>query len=105
MAKMKIKKGDTVEVISGKDRGARGKVLRAMPAKRKVVVEGVAVVKKAQRPTQPGQAGGFVEREAAIDVSNVMLVCPSCGARTRVGKKVNDEGKKVRFCKKCQAEI
>ena len=101
MAKMNVKKGDKVQVLSGKDRGAQGEVLRAYPAEGKVVVEGVAVVKKAQRPTQENQNGGFVEKEAKIDVSNVMLVCPSCGKPTRVGHAKNDEGKKVRVCKKC----
>lgn len=101
MPKMNIKKGDLVEVLSGKDKGARGYVLRALPADGKVVVEGVALVKKAQRPTQTNQQGGFVSQEAAIDVSNVALVCPSCDKATRVGHAVNDEGKKVRVCKKC----
>ncbi len=101
MPKMNIKKGDLVEVLSGKDKGARGPVLRALPADGKVVVEGVALVKKAQRPTQTNQQGGFVSQEAAIDVSNVALVCPSCDKATRVGHAVNDEGKKVRVCKKC----
>lgn len=101
MPKMNIKKGDLVEVLSGKDKGARGHVLRALPADGKVVVEGVALVKKAQRPTQANQQGGFVSQEADIDVSNVALVCPSCDKATRVGHAVNDEGKKVRVCKKC----
>lgn len=101
MPKMNIKKGDLVEVLSGKDKGARGHVLSALPADGKVVVEGVALVKKAQRPTQTNQQGGFVSQEAAIDVSNVALVCPSCDKATRVGHAVNDEGKKVRVCKKC----
>ena len=104
MAKMNIKKGDLVEVISGKDKGAQGNVLRALPAEGKVVVEGVAIVKKAVRPNQMGQQGGIVEQEAAIDVSNVALVCPKCGKATRVGHATNAEGK-VRVCKKCGAEF
>ena len=104
MPKMNVKKGDKVQVLSGKDRGAQGEVLRAYPAEGKVVVEGVAVVKKAQRPTQANQEGGIVEKEAAIDVSNVALVCPSCDKHTRVGHDVED-GKKVRVCKKCGAKF
>ena len=101
MPKMNIKKGDKVQVISGKDKGAQGEVLRAMPAEGKAVVQGVAMVKKHQRPTQVGQSGGILEREAAIDVSNVMLICPACGKPSRVGHAVNADGKKFRVCKKC----
>lgn len=104
MAKMNIKKGDLVEVISGKDKGVQANVLRAFPAERKVIVEGVAVVKKAVRPNQMGQQGGIVEQEAKIDVSNVALVCPKCGKPTRVGHGMSAEGK-VRICKKCGAEF
>ena len=105
MAKMNVKKGDQVEVLSGKDKGKRGEVLRALPAEGKVVVEGVAVVKRHTKPTQANQQGGIVEKEAAIDVSNVALVCPSCGKATRVGHDHNAEGKKVRVCKKCGAQF
>ena len=101
MAKMNVKKGDKVQVLSGKDKGAQGEVLRAMPAEGKVVVEGVAMVKRHTKPTQANQQGGIVEREAAIDVSNVMLICPACGKATRVGHAVNADGKKFRVCKKC----
>ena len=105
MPKMSVKKGDQVKVLSGKDKGAQGEVLRALPAEGKVVVEGVAIVKKAQRPTPMNQQGGIIEQEAPIDVSNVMLVCPSCGKPTRVGHGKNAEGKKIRICKKCGAEF
>lgn len=104
MPKMNVKKGDKVQVISGKDKGAQGEVLRAMPAEGKVIVEGVAIVKKHQKPTQMGQQGGIVEREAAIDVSNVMLICPKCGKPTRVGHAGTGKNKK-RVCKKCGAEL
>ena len=104
MAKMNVRKGDTVEVLSGKDKGVRAEVIKAMPAEGKVVVRGVAVVKKAQRPTQANQEGGIVEKEAAIDVSNVALVCPTCGKATRVGH-AEEDGKKVRVCKKCGAKF
>lgn len=105
MAKMTVKKGDLVEILSGKDKGVRAKVLRALPAESKVVVEGVAVAKKSQRPTQQNQQGGIIEKEMPIDVSNVMLVCPSCDKATRVGHGTDDEGKKVRVCKKCGAQF
>ena len=100
MAKMNVKKGDLVQVISGKDRGTRAEVIRALPNEGKVVVEGVAVAKKHQKPTQMGQEGGIIEKEMPIDVSNVQLVCPKCEAATRVGHAEVD-GKKVRVCKKC----
>ena len=101
---MNVKKGDQVEVLSGKDKGKRGEVIVALPSEGKVVVRGVAVVKKAQRPTQANQQGGIVEKEAAIDVSNVALVCPTCGKATRVGH-AEEDGKKVRVCKKCGAKF
>ena len=104
MAKMNVKKGDQVEVLSGKDKGKRGEVIVALPSEGKVVVRGVAVVKKAQRPTQTNQQGGIVEKEAAIDVSNVALVCPTCGKATRVGH-AEEDGKKVRVCRKCGAKF
>ena len=105
MAKMNIKKGDTVVVLSGKDRGKQGEVLHAYPAEGKVIVEGVANVKKAQHPDQQGQNGGFVTCEAKIDVSNVELICPSCGKPTRVGHDVDANGKKARVCKRCGAQF
>lgn len=97
---MSIKKGDKVEVLSGKDRGKQGTVLRALPAEGKVVVEGVAVAKKAVKPNQQNQQGGIVPQEMPIDASNVNLVCPECGKRTRVGHE-KDGKNKLRVCKKC----
>lgn len=99
MAKMKIKKGDTVQVISGKDKGKRGLVVRALPREGKVVVEGVAVAKKAQRPTQENQQGGFVNKEMPIDVSNVALIDPKTDMPTRVGIRIEADGTKVRVAK------
>ncbi len=104
MPKMNVKKGDTVEVISGKDKGKQGQVLRAFPEEGKVLVEGVAMVKKATRPNQMNQQGGIVDKPAKIDVSNVMLVCPKCGKATRVGHTGEGTDKK-RVCKKCGAEF
>ena len=101
---MSIKKGDNVKVLSGKDRGKQGVVLRALPAEGKVVVEGVAVAKKAVKPNQQNQQGGIVPTEMPVDVSNVPLVCPKCGQATRVGHK-KDGKNKLRVCKKCGAEF
>jgi len=104
----KIKKGDTVEVISGNEQGMRGAVLRVDPAKDRVVVQGINIVKKHQRPVQAGRGqvkAGIIEFEAPIHVSNVMLVCPSCAELTRVGFLRHADGTKVRVCKQCEAEI
>lgn len=105
MNSMNVKKGDKVKVLAGKDKGKEGIVLRALPQKQRVVVEKVNVVKKALRPTQQNPQGGISTVEAPIHVSNVMLVCPECKQASRVSSRVNDEGKKVRVCKKCGAEI
>ncbi|NLH14882.1 MAG: 50S ribosomal protein L24 [Firmicutes bacterium] len=102
---MKIKKGDTVVIIAGKDRGKRGKVLRVVPKTGKVIVEGLNIVKKHQRPTQEAPQGGVVETPAPIDRSNVQVVCGSCRKPTRVGVKVADDGERTRICKKCGAEL
>ena len=104
MAKMNIKKGDKVKVLSGKDRGAEGVVLAAKPEAQRVTVEKVNIIKKAMRPTQANPEGGISSMEAPIHVSNVMLICPSCKEPTRVSNKRVD-GKKVRVCKKCGADI
>ena len=101
---MYIKKGDKVQVLSGKDRGKQGVVLRALPAENKVVVEGVSVVKKAVKPNAANQQGGIVSQEAPIDASNVNLVCPECGKVTRVGHEAGEldgHKTKLRICKKC----
>lgn len=108
MTKMSIKKGDTVKILSGKDRGKQGTVLHAYPAEGKIKVEGVAIVKKAVRPNQQNQTGGIVSQEAKIDASNAQLVCPKCGAATRVGHNQGEiDGHKtsIRVCKKCGAEF
>ena len=108
MTGMNIKKGDTVKVIAGKDKGKEGKVLRALPSKGRVVVEKVNVVKKAMRPTQANPQGGITSIEAPVNVSNVQLVCPSCKAATRVAHRFDEEGNKRtkhRVCKKCGKDI
>ena len=101
MKKMHIKRGDNVKVISGKDKGKEGKVLTAMPEEGKVIVEGVAMVKKHQKARAQGQESKIIEREAAINASNVMRICPACGKAARTGIKVLEDGSKARYCKKC----
>ena len=101
---MKIKKDDKVVVLAGKDKGKQGKVLIADPKGGKVVVEGVNVATKHQKPQGQNKEGGIIKIETPLYVSKVQLVCPKCGKGTRVGYKLAD-GKKVRVCKKCGAEI
>lgn len=98
--KMHVKKEDTVIVITGKDKGKKGRVLRVYPDKNRVLVEGVNMVKKHQRPTQMDPQGGIVTKEAPIHASNVMLEDPKSGEPTRIGYKTLDNGKKVRYAKK-----
>ena len=104
MSKVHVKTGDTVVVINGKDRGARGKVMAVSPAEGKVIVEKVNVVKKHVKPRKMGEAGGIIEAEAALYACKVQLVCPKCDKGVRVHHKVVN-GKKVRVCAKCGAEI
>ena len=101
---MKIKKDDKVIVIIGKDKGTTGKVLSADPKANKVIVEGVNVATKHQKPRKQGQDGGIIKVETPIYVNKVQLVCPKCEKGVRVGYKFVD-GKKVRVCRKCGAEI
>ncbi|MBV9097541.1 MAG: 50S ribosomal protein L24 [Frankiaceae bacterium] len=105
---MFVKKGDTVFVRSGKDRGVKGKVLLTMPAVNRVLVEGVNRVKKHTKvtTTQRGaQVGGIVTQEAPVHVSNVQIVCPNCSKPTRVGHRKNEDGRSVRVCRKCEADL
>ena len=102
---MNIRSKDTVVVITGKDKGTTGKVLTAFPKTNKIIVEGVAIATKHQKPRQAGVPGGIIKKEAAIDASNVMLVCPKCKKGVRVGMQVLENGNKVRVCKKCGATI
>jgi large subunit ribosomal protein L24 len=99
---MKIKKGDTVQVISGDDKGQRGTVHTVMPRLGRLVVSGVNLVKKHQRPTGNVRTQtGIIEREAPVRIENVAWVCPHCDKPTRVGYRVNPDGSKSRVCKKC----
>jgi len=108
---MKIKKNDTVLIISGKDRGRKGKVLKVFPKENRILVAGINLRKKHQRPKREGEKGQIVQIPAPIDVSNAKLICPHCGKATRVGykiieSKVKGEKKlKVRICKKCRTQI
>src|SRR3989344_5424040 len=101
---MKIKKGDQVKMLSGKDRGKTGKVSLVLPEDGKVVVEGLNMIKRHVRARKQGQKGQIISKERAVSTSSVALVCKSCGKSTRVGYKVTGESK-VRVCKKCESEV
>ena len=103
--KVHVKKDDMVKIIAGKERGKTGKVLRVFPAKGRVVVENLNVVKRHTRPNQLNPEGGIVEKEAAISMSNVMLICGSCNEATRTGIKTLEDGSKTRYSKKCNASV
>jgi len=103
--KIHVRKDDQVVVISGKDKGSTGKVLKAVSENGRVYVEGVNMVKKHQKARTQNDPSGIIEREGSVDASNVMLVCPKCGKATRVAYKVNEDGSKDRVCKKCGAVI
>src|SRR3990172_10205168 len=94
-----VRKGDRVVVISGKEKGKRGKILRTLPEKKRVIVEGLHMVKRAVKPTQKNPQGGLIDKEGSVHVSNVMLVCASCEEPMRVAHKLTEEGKSVRVCR------
>ncbi len=99
-----IRKDDEVQVIHGKDRGSRGRVVRVLPREGRIMVEGIARAKKHSRPSKRRQQGGIIDIEQFVDISNVAVVCKSCGQATRVGHRI-DEGKKTRICRKCESEL
>ena len=105
MAGMKIKKGDRVRVLSGKDRGKEGVVMRAMPAEGKVIVDGVNIAKKHQKPTRMTMQGGIIDKDMPIDVSNVAVISPGDGKPTRIGYRIDASGNKVRVCTRTGAEL
>lgn len=105
MAKVHVKVDDTVYVLRGKDKGKTGKVLSVLPAKQRVIVEGVNEVTKHVKPRSAAQPGGIIHQEAAIAASNVMLVCPKCKRPAKTGRKILDNGEKIRFCKACGETI
>lgn len=101
---MKIKQGDQVLIISGKDKGKRGKALRVLPAQEKIIVENANLVKKHRRPRRQGEKGQVIEISKPLHISNVKLICPKCGQAARVSYKIT-EAEKFRTCKKCRQEI
>ena len=103
MNKLHIKRDDTVVILSGKDKGKKGKVLETSPKEGKVIVEDINMVTKHVKPRRAGEPGGIVSAEGAMYASKVMVVCPSCGKPTRVAHKVLADGTKMRACKKCNA--
>lgn len=104
--RMGLHKNDMVEVLAGKDAGKRGKILKIFPEKNRVIVQGVGFIKKHTKPNpQRNIKGGIAEREAPIHASNVMILCQECGKRTRIGKKVLGDGKRVRICRKCEGVL
>jgi large subunit ribosomal protein L24 len=101
-----IRRNDNVIVITGKDRGKRGRVLKVDPAKNRLIVEGVNFIKRHTKPNPQRQIkGGVVEREASLHASNVQLVCPDCDKPTRLGRKILGDGRKVRICRKCEGVV
>lgn len=105
MAHVHVRSGDQVLVIAGKDKGKKGKVVRVLPDKGRVVVEGINVVKKHRRPTRNVMQGGIIEEAAPIDASNVMLVCRNCGKPARTGARFLEDGRKVKVCRRCREVV
>jgi large subunit ribosomal protein L24 len=102
---VRIRKGDQVIVLSGKDKGKRGSVVRAIPDRDRVLLEGINVAKRHSKPTRATQQGGIIDKSMPVHVSTVALVCKTCNQPTRVGYRFDEDGEKVRICKKCEAEL
>jgi large subunit ribosomal protein L24 len=102
---MRIHKGDTVIVLQGKDKGKRAEVVRAIPERDRVILEGVNVAKRHAKPTRSTQQGGIIDKFMPVHVSTVALVCKACNQPTRIGYRVERDGEKVRVCRKCEAEL
>ncbi len=101
-----VRKNDNVVVVTGKDRGKRGRVLKVVPARNRLVIEGVNFIKRHTRPNpQRNIKGGVVEREGSIHASNVQLICPECGTPTRIGHQLLGDGRKIRICRKCDGAV
>ncbi len=100
-----VRKGDQVKVIAGNERGKEGEVLQVITQKNRILIRGVNLTKRHQRPTARQREGGIIEREGSIHISNVLIICPECDQPTRVGFKQNDDGIKVRICRKCGEEF
>ena len=101
----KVRRNDTVQVMTGKDRGRRGQVRRVLPSANRVLVTGVNIVKKHRRARSQTEPAGIIDLEAPLHLSNVQIICPSCDAPVRVGFRFHEEGRKVRYCKKCDQAI
>ena len=101
---MRIKKGDTVQVMTGKDKGKQASVVRAIPAEGRVIVEGVHVAKRHAKPTRATMQGGVIDKFMPVSVSSVAIVCGSCGP-TRIGMRIDDQGRKLRVCRKCGTDL
>jgi len=99
---LQIKKNDSIVVISGKEKGKRGRVLSVSPSKDSLLAEKINVIKKHMKPSRKYAQGGIIEKEAPVHISNVMLICPKCNKPTRIGSLLLQSGKKVRVCKKCR---
>ena len=108
MKKLNVKKDDTVVIISGKDKGKKGKIMVAFPQAERVIVQNANMITRHVKPRRQGEQGGRIEKEGTIHASNVMLVCPSCGEATRVARRREDgkqKNKNIRVCKKCKQDI
>jgi large subunit ribosomal protein L24 len=102
---VKLKKGDEVEVLAGKDIGKRGAIMRVLPDSNKVIIDRVNIAKKHQKPTKATMQGGIIDKEMPISASNVGIVCKSCKKPRRIGYKIGDDGKKTRICRKCGGDL
>ena len=102
---LSIKKNDTVLVMTGKEKGKRGRVISVYPSKDRLLIEKLNIIKKHMKPTKKYAQGGIIEKEAPIHVSNVMLICPKCSKPTSIGTSILQDGRKVRACKKCREVI
>jgi large subunit ribosomal protein L24 len=102
---MKIHKGDQVMVLQGKDKGKKAEVVRAIPEQQKVILEGVNVAKRHAKPTRATQQGGVIDKFMPVHISTVALICKTCDRPTRVGYKIEEDGEKVRICKKCESTL
>jgi large subunit ribosomal protein L24 len=103
--KLKVKKGDTVKIIAGKDKGKQGKVLQVIPSAGKVVVEDINIIQRHTKPNQANPQGGIVEKPAPLAASNVMLICPGCNLPAKTGSTRDEQGAASRVCKRCQRTI
>ncbi len=102
---LNIKKEDNVVVTTGKEKGKKGRVIRVLPKKERVIVEKVNIIKKHMKPNKTFTQGGIIDKEGTLHISNIMLLCPRCNKPTRIGNLILESGKKVRTCKKCKEVI